>query len=184
VRLGIHQPNFMPRAAWFDKLRACDDFVLLGHCQFEKGKYQNRFHIGEEWFTMSVEHGMKPIREKRYSNPKSDWDAIKKRLPQHPVLSKFDDLVSESLWQTNCAIIRKIADMLGIQTPIHEDFPTEFSGTDRLVELCIAHDADIYLAGTSGGDYMDMTTFEDAGITVEFQDKNKLDARPILELLK
>lgn len=183
MRVGIHQSNLFPRRAWFSKLAACDVFVLLGYCQFEKGKYQNRFHIGPDWFTLSVEHGMKPIREKRYANPAYDWERIKSRLTQYPVLAEFDGYIGRSLWNTNKQIIYDLAFRLGIKTVIAEDHPTSLTGTDRLVDLCQRHGATSYLAGASGAHYMDLSLFEKAGIKVDFQDAETADTRPILECL-
>lgn len=166
---------------FWDKARACDVFVLLGQCQFEKGKYQNRFHIGSEWFTMSVKHGMAPIVEKQYANPNQDWERIKFRLMQHPFLSEFDNCISDSLWETNRKIILQAASTLSPKTRFEMDFPTCRTKTARLVQICQHYGADTYLAGVSGGGYMDLTLFEQAGIKVIFQDHEKVDKRAMVK---
>ena len=75
--LAIHQPNFFPWWPYFEKIEQADMFVFLTHCEFEKNGYQNRFNHNDNWYTMSVKRGMKPISEKEYLNPKKDWDRIK-----------------------------------------------------------------------------------------------------------
>ena len=45
MTITIHQPNFMPWYPFFEKIQQADIFVLLGHCQFEKNGFQNRFSI-------------------------------------------------------------------------------------------------------------------------------------------
>ena len=132
---------------------------------------------------MSVEHGMVPIRKKRYANPQRDWSRIKDRLPQHPVLEEFDHCISQSLWDTNTRIIYELAWRLGIKTVIVEDQPTTLTGTARLVEICQQQGATRYLAGASGSHYMDLSLFDQAGIAVEFQDPGNADPTPIIQCL-
>lgn len=174
----------MPWMPFFQKMQSVDLFVLLCRCQFEKGKYQNRFHFQDQWYTMSVYHGMQPIREKTYSNPKEDWERIKRKLPQYTfTLSRFDDLITNSLESTNVRIILRMAEMLGIKTQIIYDPITNLTGTDRLVEICKIENADTYLAGQSGANYMEPEKFEQAGIKIEYQDLSKADKRHSLEVL-
>ena len=58
MRLAIHQPNFMPWYPFFEKIKNCDKFIMLTHCQFEKNGYQNRFNLNDKWYTMSVKKGL------------------------------------------------------------------------------------------------------------------------------
>jgi hypothetical protein len=83
MRIAIHQPNFIPWYPFFQKMAAVDIFVLMIHCQFEKGKYQNRFQLNGRWHTMSVDHGLDPIIDKRYVRFQEDWDRIKRQLPTY-----------------------------------------------------------------------------------------------------
>ena len=76
----IHQPNFVPWYPFFQKMEQADLFILLGHCQFEKNGFQNRFQLENTWNTFSVKKGKEPIIEKQYINPEHDWMKIKKRL--------------------------------------------------------------------------------------------------------
>ena len=76
----IHQPNFVPWYPYFQKIQQADVFVLLGHCQFEKNGYQNRFYLKDKWNTLSVKKGLDPILEKYYVDPLKDWNTIKNRL--------------------------------------------------------------------------------------------------------
>ena len=90
--LAIHQPNFFPWWPYFEKIEQADMFVFLTHCQFEKNGYQNRFNHNDNWYTMSVKRGMKPISEKEYLNPIKDWDRIKSNLNEHRdfIVAGFD----------------------------------------------------------------------------------------------
>lgn len=180
--LGAHQPNFLPWEPFFEKIRACDRFVVLTHVQFVRRQYQSRFEFKGAWHTMSVDAGRGLIVDKRYVAPMEDWARIKRRLPGHrDALAFFDDLVNSNLVNTNVGIIRRICTRLGIKTEIVLDHPTELRATARLVELCKRYGATTYLSGPSGPTYMDMSVFEAAGIGVEVQ--NSTGKRPAVELL-
>lgn len=178
MRIAIHQPNFCPIKGYFDKIAAVDLFVIMIHCQWEKGKYQNRFHVGEEWNTMSVNHGLEPIYKKTYTNPKKDWESITKRYPN---LKVFDACITGFLWSTNSLIIGKAQKILGINTPYLYDHETNLNGTERLVNICKHVAATEYLSGKSGRDYLDLKQFDEAGIKVSFQDNP--DLTPLVHLL-
>lgn len=181
--LGIHQPNFMPWNPFFEKIINSDKFVLLTHCQFQKNKHQNRFNIGEKWFTMSVSHGMENIAVKRYHNCIYDWKMIKKKLPEYKnVLNLFDECISSSLSETNINIIKKICNLLEIKTELLLDYPTNLLSSDRLVDICLYYDCDTYLSGSSGKNYLDLSKFESKGIKVVFHDANI--KAPIVNILK
>ena len=176
----IHQPNFFPHMGFFDKMRDADIFVILTHCQYEKNGYQNRFNMGDKWYTMSTNKGLEPIRNKRYLNPAEDWNRIKVNA-QHEILDSFDNCISESLMHTNTEIISRIARILGITTRIVFDHATELKGTERLVDICKKYNAKTYLSGPSGAKYMDLGLFTEAGIAVHFQESKP--SKPILECL-
>jgi hypothetical protein len=149
------------------------------HCQWEKGKYQNRFHVGEEWNTMSVNHGLEPIRDKKYINYGADWVKITSRYQK---LKVFDRLISNLLWLTNAAIIGTAArDILSIKTKIVYDYPTDLLGTERLLDICKYYGATEYLSGKSGRNYLDLKQFDEAGIKVSFQDNP--DLTPLVHLI-
>ena len=181
----IHQPNFIPWYPYFQKMQQADVFVIMTHCQYEKNGYQNRFNVDGKWQTMSVYRGLRPINEKQYVAPKSDWDRIKTSLPQYSKqLGVFDENIQQSLAKTNEAIIRKIATLLGIGTKIVLDRPSELRSTERLVEICMQNGATKYLAGISGKNYLDENLFEKKGIELIYQNEDDMVKKNILEVLK
>jgi hypothetical protein len=153
-------------------MAAVDVFVILTRCQFSREHFQNRFRYQDKWYSMGVVDAKHKslILHKHYANPGADWQKIKRRLPQFADwLSQFDSHIQSQLWMTNIAIIRLIAEQLGIKTEIILDPIPSCTGTDRLVEICKALNADTYLAGRSGASYMEPDKFEKAGIKVECQ---------------
>jgi len=183
--ISIHQPNFVPWYPFFQKIKSSDIFVILTHCQFEKNNFQNRFNFNDKWQTLSVNKGLEPIVNKVYVNPHDDWEKIKNNLPEYKhILSQFDNYISSSLVCTNIAIIRKIVELLNINTCIVVDEPTNFKGTDRLVEICKQYKATKYLAGSGGSRlYLEVEKFTNTDIEVEFQQPEHLIKVPILKAL-
>ena len=165
--VSIHQPNFMPWTPFFEKIAQSDVFVILGYCDFEKNNFQNRFQYNDSWHTLSVEKTRKHIVDKKYINPEFDWMKIKKRIHNRP-LCMFDDLIQESVYQTNVGIIKRVCKLLDIDTEIVADFDTPLLRTERLVELCEAFGCETYLSGPSGKKYLELEKFLFRGIQVEF----------------
>lgn len=182
--LSAHQCNFFPWGSYFEKIKASDKFIILTQCQFEKNNYQNRFNIGEKWYSMGVNNSIQAIKDKQYSAPFEDFDRIKRRLPQYKtLLSSFDDCISSSVAKTNILIIKRICLLLGIETQIATDSPTDKTSTGRLAEICRENAADTYLCGESGGNYMNFDTFKHWGIKVQQFSNPAESKKPILEIL-
>lgn len=165
--ISIHQPNFMPWYPFFEKIMKSDIFVVLGHCDFEKNNYQNRFHYRGMWNTLSVKTSGKKIVQKEYSQPEYDWKKIKKRIFDQD-LSIFDDCISESLFETNVSVIKRWCSILNLSTEIVFDYETTLSKTDRLLDLCKEYNATTYLSGPSGKHYLEIDKFDRNDITVDF----------------
>lgn len=182
--VAIHQPNFFPWIPFFEKIRSVDVFVILGHCQFEKNNYQNRFFYRDVWRTMSTNKGLEPIVDKRYIDPQKDWNKIKTNLSdKKEILSWYDSCISESLYETNKQIILKTLSKLGIKTSIEYDYPTDLVSTDRLVQICKNLGATRYLSGQGGKKYMELDKFTLAGIDVDFQVVSDVQKRHVLDIL-
>lgn len=183
MKISIHQPNFMPWIPFFKKIEWADIFVILIECQFEKNNFQNRFNIGETWYTMSVAKGNDPIKSKTYISPFNDWNKIKSKLPQYEKqLSLFDDCISDNLSKTNIEIIKRACEILNIKTKIVLDYETDLKSTERLVDICKHFKATEYLSGSSGKNYLDIEKFGD--IKVSFQTTINEDKIILLEAIK
>jgi len=194
MKLSLHQPNFFPYYPFFQKMQESDIFLIMFHCQYENRNYQNRFNIGENWYTMSVNKGLQTQQNsaptdsiflKKYTNFKNDWDKIKNRLSNYrTILDEFDDSICESLSETNISIILKIKRMLDIKTPIVFDYPTDFKSTDRILDFCKKYKITEYYSGISGLNYLDIESFDKNNIKLSFQNKIEMISIPILEKLK
>ncbi len=174
MKIAIHQPNFLPWYPFFQKIKYVDKFIVLSNCQFEKNGFQNRFNLNDKWYTMSTKKGLVPIINKEYVNPLEDWNKIKLNLPKYKnTLDKLDSCIENSLHLTNSKIIEKLTNMLGYNTEILYDYPTDLKSTKRLVDICLHYGATEYLSGISGKKYLDLDLFKSKGIKVSFQENQK-----------
>lgn len=182
--ISIHQPNFFPWYPFFEKIKQSDIFVILSNCQFEKNNYQNRFNYRDKWYTMSVNRGLEPIKDKKYLNHINDWNKIKINLKdKERILSLYDECISDNLAKTNKNIIFKTCDLLNIKTKIVFDYPTDLKSNERLIDLCKFYGADTYLAGSGGKNYMELEKFKEQNINVLFQDLNAVNKQHVLDIL-
>ena len=105
----------MPWYPFFQKMQSADKFVFLTYCQYEKNGFQNRFNIGDKWYTMSTKRGLKPINEKIYIEPQRDWEKIKRSLPQYSsIFQHLGAHICNSLCASNVGIVQEIVELLGI----------------------------------------------------------------------
>lgn len=141
--LAAHQNNFIPWLSYFSKMQKCDVFVLMSHCQFEKNGFTNRCKVRGKWWTKPVFKGNVLIKEKFYTD-------------------------ETSLYQVNKEWVYTIALTLGIDTKkIVDDFETEKTGTDRIIELCQHFACDEYMTNMEAVEkYLDVEKMEKAGIAV------------------
>jgi len=188
MRVAIHQPQYLPWLGYLDKLDRVNVFVLLDCVQFKKHEWQNRNRIrtaqGWQYLTVPVLHEFPQRLDEVRINNQSDWrrkhrQALETHYGKAPYYDRYAPLVQHLLarngeWLSplNEAMLTMLAGALGITTPIVKasQYEARHEPTGRLVDLCKAVGADCYLAGAGGRDYMNLKDFEEAGITVEFQD--------------
>jgi hypothetical protein len=188
VTAAIHQPQYLPYLGFFHKLQNCEVFVLLDDVQFSKGGFQNRNRIksseGWQWLTVPVLHrGKQTIREVELNDTvpwrRKHWSALVSNYSRAPHFERYvEDLQRifaiewKHLGSLNEALMEWATNSLGIETIVKRSSEIPHSGTssDRLIELCRAVDADRYLSGPGGRDYMDLEAFQLAGIEIAWQE--------------
>ncbi len=186
--VAIHQPQYMPWLGYFHKMASADIFVMLDNVQFKKNEWQHRNRIkgpnGEQWISVPTTYRFPQLINKVYIACNQQWRekhirsielCYRKSLFFQQYFPKFTDFFNTNftmLSVCNIESIKLLAECIGISTPIQtaSSLKTEGVSTKRLVEICRCLGADTYLAGKGGKDYMDMKLFEEAGISVVFQD--------------
>jgi hypothetical protein len=187
---AIHQPQYLPWLGYFEKMARADVFVLLDNVQFKKNEWQNRNRIrtanppGLQWLTVPVLHCHGQRINEVKLNPDVNWrlqhrKAIEMSYARAPFLAEFwprlrpvYDREWASLGELNIAVVKLLAELLGIRTKIAiaSELPVVSEKTARLIDICRAVGCDTYLAGAGSAEYMDFGLFQSSGIKVDVQD--------------
>lgn len=191
--ITIHQPEHLPWLGLLNKIAKADVFVVLDSVQYEKNYFQNRNRImgtnGVQWLSV-------PVSNKGHmdgsiattlvaSDPKNiKWrekylQTIRMSYGKYPyfnevfsMLEEAIDLDSQYLCEINLAIINKFCDALNIHPQYVRSSSLNVYGlkSDLILGICRKMNTDVYIAGPSGRDYLDMKSFEDSNIKVVFND--------------
>jgi len=186
---AVHQPQYLPWLGYFDKIDRADVFVLLDTVQYKKNEWQNRNRIktanGPQWLTVPVCFRYPQlIQEVEINNRErwqhKHWQALKTnyaRAPYWDFLKPFFEEILDQPWEKiaplNITVVRRLCELLGIETPIHiaselGTFPED--PDERLIAITRHFGADTYLAGSGGYNYMNLDAYRSAGIKVIFQE--------------
>ncbi|MBW1740224.1 MAG: WbqC family protein [Deltaproteobacteria bacterium] len=190
MRVTIHQPEFVPWLGFFHKVSLADTLILLDDVQFRKNYFQNRNRVrtaeGWTWITVPVEREglstrIDEVKIARATNPR--WSQriertvaqLYRRAPYfESIFGKFTTLLREAgdlLVSLNIPVLRWMLQEFGLEGDVllSSVLGVDSSGSQRIMDLCLAVGADTYVSGVSGRDYLDLEAFERAGIAVEFQ---------------
>ena len=187
--LTAHQSSYLPWLGFFHKLILSDIFVILDGVQFEKNSFTNRNKIkgpkGSFWLTVPV--NLKGHMQKKISDIKiADYQDWKKRhlksIEQNYSKSPFyKDYISffkgcyskdwSSLSDLNYHMLEWFFKQLDIKVKISKMSDFEFQGkkTDLVLEICHKFEADTYIFGALGKNYVVGDKFTKQGIKIHFQ---------------
>jgi len=188
----IHQPEHLPWLGFFDKISQCDLYVMLDHVSYRKNYFQNRNRIrtvdGTALMTVPVlqkGHSHQAISEVLINNEGSPrWrEKCWRTLLQHYKNSQywnqysnfFEELYSAEwnrLVELNEAIIRYLLRALSLTPHLVKSSNLIVKGdkSSSLLRICENVGATVYVSGVSGKTYLDLVSFEEAGIEVRFQE--------------
>lgn len=189
---AVHQPQTFPWLGYFAKIMQADTFVILDNVQFKKNEWQNRNRIksanGPQWLTVPVIHHFGQLIKDVRINDRINWrnkhiQALKSNYSKapyfHDYLPELEQLYEQD-WQYlaefNLTGIRWILEKLNVAKPlkiasqIKELQNRDNLGADeRLIFLTQIHQADTYLSGAGGRDYLDTRLFPKNNIRLIFQ---------------
>ena len=188
MRVGIIQSNYIPWRGYFDFIDDVDVFIFHDDLQYTKGDWRNRNRIktgaGLQWLTVPVRytHVGQLIDEVSLDESQA-WgrkhlnllEANYRTAPYFQAYFKpFADVLGRtypSISQLNIALIRWVMGCLEIATPtvVSRELNVTGSKTARLIELLKKVDASIYLSGPAAADYLDLPSFEEHGIRLEYK---------------
>jgi len=184
----IHQPSYLPWIPFLEKGLRSDVYVMLDNVQFEKNSETNRNRIktgqGTTWLTVPISRQSHTlICEVQIPEAHAGWRRKHRRTIEEnyrkaphfdvvaPPLFNLLDRNWESLSPLNLAVDKLFLEFAGFSGRILSASEMEVPGTNwrKVLEICQALGADTYLSGLAGLDYMDLPTFDKAGIKVLFQ---------------
>ncbi len=184
----ISQPMYFPWLGLFEQLRTADVFIHYDDVQLARGFY-NRVQVktpqGTSMITVPLKnkHRDSKINECRISY-ESDWVSqhravLSSSYRKTPFLSDaiaiFDEVTGrrpELLSELGIGSIMSIADYLGLT---HEttfltssDLGIAGSSSQRLLDISIAQNAQVYLTGHGALNYLDHELFESRDVEVRY----------------
>lgn len=199
MKAVISQSMYFPWVGLLEQVRQADVFAHYDDVQFTRGFY-NRVQVktsrGTQWLTVPLrdQHRGQLIDEVMVDD-RSDWrslhlDVLKQAYVNAPYRHEMLVLVEGVLKQP----INSLADVARNSiVALAEYFDlaqnTRFvssralgvggSSSQRLRDLCVALDVDIYITGHGARNYLDHQIFEDRGIEVRYM---KYDCLPYPQL--
>ena len=192
MKLGIHQPQYLPWLHYFIKIRECDAFVLLDTVSYQKNGIQNRNQIktnnGKSWLTVPI---VSKLGQKIIDVPISNLTDWKKKhymtIDQFYRKSEFYknykdeiDKIYQKQWNSlnelNINFIIKIMEWLDITTPIYRSSELNISGksSELIINICKKLDASHYISGFGGENYLDEDYFIKNNIKLEYLENRKI----------
>lgn len=189
MRLTIHQPEHMPWLGLLAKIAASEVWVVLDSVPYRKNYFQNRNRVlvngKQTWLTVPVTAPFGTlIRDIRVAET-SHWQqrylgrlqqAVPQNAPENLLGSIIDIIGSVEagslLLDLNLKLADWLLDQFGVVTPQIRSSGLGAQGqkSELIRNLCLKLDANEYLAGPSGRDYLDLPDFASCGIDVIFFD--------------
>jgi hypothetical protein len=184
-----HQPIFLPWPGFFYKAMQAGTMVLLDEVQFPLGRSwmtRNRLKSGhgELWLTVPVwksGRGKQAICNVEICGETAWWRKHLSSLRQQyarapylgehlPAIEGIYNLDHRRLLDLNVDIIRYLARALGTKTRfvLQSELGVSGRGTDLLVNVCRALQADTYVTLSPVEKHLDLGRFDDGGVVVRF----------------
>lgn len=191
--ITIHQPEHLPWLGLFNKIAKVEKFIILDNVQYEKNYFQSRNRIigtnGIQWINIPVTgkgHMNGTIATTEISNVggnkkwrKKYLRTIEQSYKKYPFYSEVYPIIEEAIsmdtkyfCEINIALIKRFCEKLSIYPEYIRASELNVNGSKStlILDICKTVQADTYIAGPSGRDYLNMNSFEKANIIVKFND--------------
>lgn len=196
--ISINQPAYMPWLGYFDRIEASDVHVILDHVQFEKNSLVNRNKVrtpdGWSWLSIPLKQkgkfGELAINTLEYADY-GKWKSrhIKSIQANYARAPQFKDIFPEisnlfEIESDNSKFLNDIErmnqyflDYLGIKTDIIycSELGELGKGSEMILNICSRLQADEYLSGPFGRDYLEQDKFKEKGIDIRFHDYQMME---------
>ncbi len=187
-RIAILQSNYIPWKGYFDLIASVDAFLFYDEVQYTKNDWRNRNRIktpqGPQWLTIPVGDAIHRRIDAVAIPDAGCGDAHWKRLASNyaraanfrDVADWLEPLYAARPWThlstVNRMLVAAICRFLDIGTALGDttDYAATGDRNDRLLSICRAAGADVYVSGPAARAYLDVDAFVRAGIAVEWMD--------------
>ncbi len=181
----IHQPEHLSYLGFYHKMTMADTLIVLDNVQYEKNYFQNRNQIntdhGKQYITVPVTNTSgdikdviiaKEFKRQLQKNISSILSAYKKCPFWNVYGEEFINIYSvehELLVDYNLELMKWVFKILDIKIEIIKASTLDAQGSkgDLLLDLLHKVNAEKYIAGKSGRDYLSLTNWD---LPVEFQE--------------
>lgn len=189
-KIAILQSNYIPWKGYFDVMAAVDEFLIFDEVQFTKNDWRNRNRIvlnGRlHWLTIPVRTSGafgQPINCVEIASPdwaNAHWETLKQGYRRAPHFSEIAGVLQAAygaaaslglLADVNELFLRAVAGYLDLTTQILRAEivqRTRADPTERLVEICQARQATVYVSGPAARAYLKTDLFRNAGIALHY----------------
>ena len=189
-KVAILQSNYIPWKGYFDLINMVDEFVIYDSAQYTRRDWRNRNKIltslGPKWLSIPINvkgRYAQKICEAQISDRGwggKHWNIIEHNYRKAPYFFEYAPIF-EKLYLENCEellsrvnfkFIEAINKLLGISTIIRwsDDFNLSFGKSERLLSICEASAADVYVSGPAAMNYLDVNLFSLKNIEIKWID--------------
>ncbi len=191
--VSINQPAYLPWLGYFDRIVQSDIHIVLDNVQIERNtstSFTNRNKIrtsqGWSWLTVPISRGH-TSNDEIINNVKINGEHWKRKHLNSLILSYnrspyfekhkiwFEKFYYQSWSHLNQLLKQSTTYLLKslcIETPLYYSSEMNVNGqkSDLILNYCKAVSATTYLSGPFGRDYLDATSFNEAGIEIKYHE--------------
>ena len=191
MRISISQPAYLPWLGYFERIQLSDLHVILDHVPDGKKSMVNRNKIrtkqGWIWLTVPIKskdrYSGLPINDLEVNNEfdwkNKHWKSIQgSYLKSNHFQSYYDSL--EKIYNQDFTYLRDLNRSLTefllkkffITTPMVNSSTLNIKSTksDLILDICKYFEADTYISGPFGRDYLDIESFSNESIEIIFHE--------------
>jgi len=185
--ISIRQPGYIPYLGFFKKIESVDAFVFLDDVQYSRGDWDNRNKIrtidNSMWLTIPILNKSGELLNQVKIDYSKDWvykhiSAIEFNYENTSFFNSYwKDIKSilekpyNKLFDLNIKLINYFISVLqiGTKTILSSDLDIDSKGSKKLLDICKELNADTYLSGELGKNYLDVNIFKDKNIQIIYE---------------
>ncbi|MBD0379696.1 WbqC family protein [Paenibacillus sedimenti] len=195
--VSIIQSNYIPWKGYFDIINDSDLFVFYDDVQYTKNDWRNRNKIktrnGASWLTIPVGSKFDRLIHEVEINDRTwqtkHWKTLSLEYKDAPYFNMYKDFfryIYFDIEWTNLSILNQYLikhisrEFLGINTTFKSslEFNSHGQKLDKLIDILIQAEADVYISGPAAKNYIDEKIFIDSGIKLVYKNYNSYPEYP------